>query len=50
MERRAGALLLDAAGCCWFSHTLPLIPSRTQTLGSRYTPACSMLKETSGCL
>lgn len=42
-----------AAGCCrmlWASHTLPSIPSCTRTRGSRYTPACSMLKETSGCL
>lgn len=41
-----GAMLPDTVG---FKSTFSL-PSRTQTLSSCYTPACSMLKETSGCL
>lgn len=43
-------MLLDAAGCCWFSLTLSLYPELHADRGSRYTPACSTLKETSGCL
>lgn len=41
-----GAMLPDTVG---LKSTFSL-PNRTQTLSFCYTPACSMLKETSGCL
>lgn len=46
-QARCCWMLLDAAGLV---SLYPSIPSCTRTVVSRYTPACSMLKETSGCL
>lgn len=60
MEEGASALGGEKGGqvrCCWMLldavglvTLYPSIPSCTRTVGSRYTPACSILKETSGCL